>query len=68
MLNAFECFLFIYFFCLCVFFYRDDTFSDTLSQKADSEASSGHGGEEKCSTRDIGSPTDNRIPDTYISR
>uniref|UniRef100_A0A8C1Q7G2 SLIT-ROBO Rho GTPase activating protein 1a n=1 Tax=Cyprinus carpio TaxID=7962 RepID=A0A8C1Q7G2_CYPCA len=36
----------------------DDTFSDTLSQKADSEASSGHGGEEKCSSRDIGSPTD----------
>uniref|UniRef100_A0A672LYN3 SLIT-ROBO Rho GTPase-activating protein 1 n=1 Tax=Sinocyclocheilus grahami TaxID=75366 RepID=A0A672LYN3_SINGR len=37
----------------------DDTFSDTLSQKADSEASSGHGGEEKCSSRDIGSPADN---------
>uniref|UniRef100_A0A673GB67 SLIT-ROBO Rho GTPase-activating protein 1-like n=1 Tax=Sinocyclocheilus rhinocerous TaxID=307959 RepID=A0A673GB67_9TELE len=35
----------------------DDTFSDTLSQKADSEASSGHGGEEKSSSRDIGSPT-----------
>uniref|UniRef100_A0A9J7ZG33 SLIT-ROBO Rho GTPase-activating protein 1 n=1 Tax=Cyprinus carpio carpio TaxID=630221 RepID=A0A9J7ZG33_CYPCA len=45
----------------------DDTFSDTLSQKADSEASSGHGGEEKCSTRDIGSPTDSRLPDSYIS-
>uniref|UniRef100_A0A671S3W2 SLIT-ROBO Rho GTPase-activating protein 1 n=1 Tax=Sinocyclocheilus anshuiensis TaxID=1608454 RepID=A0A671S3W2_9TELE len=45
----------------------DDTFSDTLSQKADSEASSGHGGEEKCSSRDIGSPTDSRLPDAYIS-
>uniref|UniRef100_A0A9J8CTS4 SLIT-ROBO Rho GTPase activating protein 1a n=1 Tax=Cyprinus carpio carpio TaxID=630221 RepID=A0A9J8CTS4_CYPCA len=45
----------------------DDTFSDTLSQKADSEASSGHGGEEKCSTRDIGSPTDSRLPDSYIN-
>uniref|UniRef100_A0A671S5R2 SLIT-ROBO Rho GTPase-activating protein 1 n=1 Tax=Sinocyclocheilus anshuiensis TaxID=1608454 RepID=A0A671S5R2_9TELE len=44
----------------------DDTFSDTLSQKADSEASSGHGGEEKCSSRDIGSPTDSRLPDAYI--
>uniref|UniRef100_A0A8C2BG75 SLIT-ROBO Rho GTPase-activating protein 1 n=1 Tax=Cyprinus carpio TaxID=7962 RepID=A0A8C2BG75_CYPCA len=46
----------------------DDTFSDTLSQKADSEASSGHGGEEKCSSRDIGSPADSRLPDAYISR
>uniref|UniRef100_A0A671MBG7 SLIT-ROBO Rho GTPase-activating protein 1-like n=1 Tax=Sinocyclocheilus anshuiensis TaxID=1608454 RepID=A0A671MBG7_9TELE len=46
----------------------DDTFSDTLSQKADSEASSGHGGEEKCSSRDIGSPADSRLPDSYISR
>uniref|UniRef100_A0A672LUY7 SLIT-ROBO Rho GTPase-activating protein 1 n=1 Tax=Sinocyclocheilus grahami TaxID=75366 RepID=A0A672LUY7_SINGR len=44
----------------------DDTFSDTLSQKADSEASSGHGGEEKCSSRDIGSPADSRLPDSYI--
>ncbi|XP_017321834.2 SLIT-ROBO Rho GTPase-activating protein 1 isoform X4 [Ictalurus punctatus] len=43
----------------------DDTFSDTLSQKADSEASSGHGGDEKCSNRDLTSPTDR--PDTYIS-
>ncbi|KAI5623858.1 SLIT-ROBO Rho GTPase-activating protein 1 isoform X1 [Silurus asotus] len=43
----------------------DDTFSDTLSQKADSEASSGHGGDEKCSSRDLTSPTDR--PDTYIS-
>uniref|UniRef100_A0A673GAP4 SLIT-ROBO Rho GTPase-activating protein 1-like n=1 Tax=Sinocyclocheilus rhinocerous TaxID=307959 RepID=A0A673GAP4_9TELE len=46
----------------------DDTFSDTLSQKADSEASSGHGGEEKSSSRDIGSPTGSRLPDAYISR
>uniref|UniRef100_A0A672LYF2 SLIT-ROBO Rho GTPase activating protein 1 n=1 Tax=Sinocyclocheilus grahami TaxID=75366 RepID=A0A672LYF2_SINGR len=51
----------------CLLFYRDDTFSDTLSQKADSEASSGHGGEEKCSSRDIGSPADSRLPDSYIS-
>ncbi|KAF4091720.1 hypothetical protein AMELA_G00040080 [Ameiurus melas] len=43
----------------------DDTFSDTLSQKADSEASSGHGGDDKCSNRDLTSPTDR--PDTYIS-
>uniref|UniRef100_A0A8C2BBB7 SLIT-ROBO Rho GTPase activating protein 1a n=1 Tax=Cyprinus carpio TaxID=7962 RepID=A0A8C2BBB7_CYPCA len=41
----------------------DDTFSDTLSQKADSEASSGHGGEEKCSSRDIGPPA--RPTDTH---
>uniref|UniRef100_A0A7N6AIM8 SLIT-ROBO Rho GTPase-activating protein 1 n=1 Tax=Anabas testudineus TaxID=64144 RepID=A0A7N6AIM8_ANATE len=33
----------------------DDNFSDTLSQKADSEASSGHAGEDKCSAKDIGS-------------
>uniref|UniRef100_A0A671YQZ0 SLIT-ROBO Rho GTPase activating protein 1 n=1 Tax=Sparus aurata TaxID=8175 RepID=A0A671YQZ0_SPAAU len=39
----------------------DDNFSDTLSQKADSEASSGHAGEDKCSGKDIGSPTDSRI-------
>uniref|UniRef100_A0A8C4HVN4 SLIT-ROBO Rho GTPase-activating protein 1 n=1 Tax=Dicentrarchus labrax TaxID=13489 RepID=A0A8C4HVN4_DICLA len=31
----------------------DDNFSDTLSQKADSEASSGHAGEDKCSGKDI---------------
>ncbi|XP_058243513.1 SLIT-ROBO Rho GTPase-activating protein 1 isoform X2 [Hemibagrus wyckioides] len=43
----------------------DDTFSDTLSQKADSEASSGHGGDEKCSGRDLTSPTDRT--DAYIS-
>uniref|UniRef100_A0A8C2ZG33 SLIT-ROBO Rho GTPase-activating protein 1 n=1 Tax=Cyclopterus lumpus TaxID=8103 RepID=A0A8C2ZG33_CYCLU len=33
----------------------DDSFSDTLSQKADSEASSGHAGEDKCLGKDIGS-------------
>ncbi|XP_041746560.1 SLIT-ROBO Rho GTPase-activating protein 1-like isoform X1 [Coregonus clupeaformis] len=42
----------------------DDNFSDTLSQKADSEASSGHGAEDK----DMGSPTDTRISDAYIGR
>uniref|UniRef100_A0A6Q2YDT6 SLIT-ROBO Rho GTPase-activating protein 1 n=1 Tax=Esox lucius TaxID=8010 RepID=A0A6Q2YDT6_ESOLU len=31
----------------------DDNFSDTLSQKADSEASSGHGAEDKCSGKDM---------------
>uniref|UniRef100_A0A672FGQ9 SLIT-ROBO Rho GTPase-activating protein 1 n=1 Tax=Salarias fasciatus TaxID=181472 RepID=A0A672FGQ9_SALFA len=46
----------------------DDNFSDTLSQKADSEASSGHAGEEKCSGKDISSPTDARISEAYISR
>ncbi|XP_029010824.1 SLIT-ROBO Rho GTPase-activating protein 1 isoform X3 [Betta splendens] len=46
----------------------DDNFSDTLSQKADSEASSGHAGEEKCSGKDISSPTDGRISEAYISR
>ncbi|KAB5574769.1 hypothetical protein PHYPO_G00212850 [Pangasianodon hypophthalmus] len=43
----------------------DDTFSDTLSQKADSEASSGHGGDEKCSSRDLTSPADRS--DAFIS-
>lgn len=52
---------------LCVVCDRDDSFSDTLSQKADSEASSGHG-EEKCPVRDMGSPTDGRIADAYVSR
>lgn len=47
---------------------RDDNFSDTLSQKADSEASSGHAGEEKCSGKDIGSPPDPRISEVYITR
>uniref|UniRef100_A0A8C4HX26 SLIT-ROBO Rho GTPase-activating protein 1 n=1 Tax=Dicentrarchus labrax TaxID=13489 RepID=A0A8C4HX26_DICLA len=46
----------------------DDNFSDTLSQKADSEASSGHAGEDKCSGKDIGSPTDPRISEAYITR
>uniref|UniRef100_A0A8C7Q9E4 SLIT-ROBO Rho GTPase activating protein 1a n=1 Tax=Oncorhynchus mykiss TaxID=8022 RepID=A0A8C7Q9E4_ONCMY len=46
----------------------DDNFSDTLSQKADSEASSGHGAEDKCSGKDISSPTDTRITDAYIGR
>uniref|UniRef100_A0A6Q2ZAT0 SLIT-ROBO Rho GTPase-activating protein 1 n=1 Tax=Esox lucius TaxID=8010 RepID=A0A6Q2ZAT0_ESOLU len=45
----------------------DDNFSDTLSQKADSEASSGHGAEDKCSGKDMVSPTDPRISETYIS-
>ncbi|XP_060932664.1 SLIT-ROBO Rho GTPase-activating protein 1 isoform X3 [Limanda limanda] len=45
----------------------DDSFSDTLSQKADSEASSGHAGEEKCSGKDISSPTDPRISEAYIT-
>uniref|UniRef100_A0A8C8H4K6 SLIT-ROBO Rho GTPase activating protein 1a n=1 Tax=Oncorhynchus tshawytscha TaxID=74940 RepID=A0A8C8H4K6_ONCTS len=50
--------------------YWDDNFSDTLSQKADSEASSGHGAEDKdmCSGKDMGSPTDTKIPDAYIGR
>ena len=47
---------------------RDDNFSDTLSQKADSEASSGHAGEDKCSGKDIGSPTDTRISEAFITR
>ncbi|KAM6926458.1 SLIT-ROBO Rho GTPase-activating protein 1 isoform 4-T4 [Lycodopsis pacificus] len=46
----------------------DDNFSDTLSQKADSEASSGHAGEEKCLGKDIGSPSDTRISEAYITR
>ncbi|XP_026166769.1 SLIT-ROBO Rho GTPase-activating protein 1 isoform X2 [Mastacembelus armatus] len=45
----------------------DDNFSDTLSQKADSEASSGHGGEDKCSGKDISSPADTRISEAYIT-
>uniref|UniRef100_A0A8C2ZGH9 SLIT-ROBO Rho GTPase-activating protein 1 n=1 Tax=Cyclopterus lumpus TaxID=8103 RepID=A0A8C2ZGH9_CYCLU len=44
-----------------------DIFSDTLSQKADSEASSGHAGEDKCLGKDIGSPSDTRISEAYIS-
>uniref|UniRef100_A0A667Y589 SLIT-ROBO Rho GTPase-activating protein 1 n=1 Tax=Myripristis murdjan TaxID=586833 RepID=A0A667Y589_9TELE len=46
----------------------DDNFSDTLSQKADSEASNGHTGDDKCSGKDIGSPTDSRISEAYITR
>ncbi|KAK2918097.1 SLIT-ROBO Rho GTPase-activating protein 1 isoform X3 [Channa argus] len=45
----------------------DDNFSDTLSQKADSETSSGHAGEDKCSGKDIGSPSDTRISEAYIT-
>ncbi|XP_078273376.1 SLIT-ROBO Rho GTPase-activating protein 1-like isoform X3 [Rhinoraja longicauda] len=46
----------------------DDTFSDTLSQKADSEASSGAATEDKLSSKnDITSPTE-RIPDVYTAR
>ncbi|XP_061677943.1 SLIT-ROBO Rho GTPase-activating protein 1 isoform X3 [Syngnathoides biaculeatus] len=45
----------------------DDNFSDTLSQKADSEASSGHAGEEKCSGKDITSPSDTRISEPFIT-
>nr|XP_061812233.1 SLIT-ROBO Rho GTPase-activating protein 1-like isoform X3 [Nerophis lumbriciformis] len=46
----------------------DDNFSDTLSQKADSEASSGHAGEDKCSGKDISLPNDNRISEAFITR
>ncbi|XP_078532177.1 SLIT-ROBO Rho GTPase-activating protein 1 [Lissotriton helveticus] len=45
----------------------DDTFSDTLSQKADSEASSGPIVEEKSSSKDMNSPTD-RHSDSYAPR
>ncbi|XP_036374254.1 SLIT-ROBO Rho GTPase-activating protein 1 isoform X3 [Megalops cyprinoides] len=45
----------------------DDAFSDSLSQKADSEASSGPAADDKCSGRDMSSPTD-RLPEAYISR
>uniref|UniRef100_A0AAQ5ZBW2 SLIT-ROBO Rho GTPase-activating protein 1 n=1 Tax=Amphiprion ocellaris TaxID=80972 RepID=A0AAQ5ZBW2_AMPOC len=44
----------------------DDNFSDTLSQKADSEASSGHAGDDKCSGKDISSPTDTRISELWF--
>uniref|UniRef100_A0A803V896 SLIT-ROBO Rho GTPase activating protein 1 n=1 Tax=Ficedula albicollis TaxID=59894 RepID=A0A803V896_FICAL len=43
----------------------DDTFSDTLSQKADSEASSGPITEDKSSSKDMNSPTD-RHSDVYL--
>uniref|UniRef100_A0A8D0CDC0 SLIT-ROBO Rho GTPase-activating protein 1 n=1 Tax=Salvator merianae TaxID=96440 RepID=A0A8D0CDC0_SALMN len=45
----------------------DDTFSDTLSQKADSETSSGPIMEDKASSKDMNSPTD-RHSDTYLGR
>ncbi|XP_076410283.1 SLIT-ROBO Rho GTPase-activating protein 1 isoform X3 [Peromyscus maniculatus bairdii] len=45
----------------------DDTFSDTLSQKADSEASSGPVTEDKSSSKDMNSPTD-RHSDGYLAR
>ncbi|XP_036025565.1 SLIT-ROBO Rho GTPase-activating protein 1 isoform X1 [Onychomys torridus] len=45
----------------------DDTFSDTLSQKADSEASSGPVAEDKSSSKDMNSPTD-RHSDGYLAR
>lgn len=75
----FFCFTYLFIFWLsvisCCSFYvalsvcpRDDNFSDTLSQKADSEASSGHAGEDKCSGKDMGSPADTRISEAYISR
>uniref|UniRef100_A0A8C9RFL8 SLIT-ROBO Rho GTPase activating protein 1 n=1 Tax=Scleropages formosus TaxID=113540 RepID=A0A8C9RFL8_SCLFO len=43
----------------------DDSFSDTLSQKADSETSSGHAVEDKCSGKDIGSPVE-RVQEAYV--
>lgn len=69
----------LFFFCHFFFFFprldvtlsprpRDDNFSDTLSQKADSEASSGHTGEDRCSGKDMASPTDTRISEAYITR
>ncbi|KAJ8389986.1 hypothetical protein AAFF_G00111470 [Aldrovandia affinis] len=45
----------------------DDTFSDSLSQKADSEASSGPTAADKGSVKDMCSPTD-RHTEAYISR
>ncbi|XP_017947735.2 SLIT-ROBO Rho GTPase-activating protein 1 isoform X1 [Xenopus tropicalis] len=45
----------------------DDTFSDTLSQKADSEASSEPVTEDKSSSKDLTSPSD-RHPDFYLAR
>ncbi|XP_038621930.1 SLIT-ROBO Rho GTPase-activating protein 1 isoform X2 [Tachyglossus aculeatus] len=45
----------------------DDTFSDTLSQKADSEASSGPIADDKSSSKDMNSPTE-RHPDVYLAR
>lgn len=62
------CHLFCSFYVTLSVYPRDDNFSDTLSQKADSEASSGHAGEDKCSGKDIGSPPDPRISEAYITR
>ncbi|KAG8439608.1 hypothetical protein GDO86_005696 [Hymenochirus boettgeri] len=45
----------------------DDAFSDTLSQKADSEASSEPITEDKSSSKDLTSPAD-RHPDFYVAR
>ncbi|XP_034734219.1 SLIT-ROBO Rho GTPase-activating protein 1 isoform X2 [Etheostoma cragini] len=45
----------------------DDNFSDTLSQKADSEASSGHAVEDKFPGKDISLPSDTRISEAYIA-
>ncbi|XP_043944186.1 SLIT-ROBO Rho GTPase-activating protein 1 isoform X2 [Protopterus annectens] len=45
----------------------DDTFSDNLSQKADSETSSGPMTEDKSSTKDINSPTD-RHPEVFLAK
>ncbi|MGH0174189.1 UNVERIFIED_CONTAM: hypothetical protein FKN15_067716 [Acipenser sinensis] len=45
----------------------DDTFSDTLSLKADSEASSGPLSEDKCLSNEISSPPD-RHPEAYVGR
>ncbi|XP_069048161.1 SLIT-ROBO Rho GTPase-activating protein 1 isoform X2 [Lepisosteus oculatus] len=45
----------------------DDTFSDSLSLKTDSEASSGPVAEDKCSSKDISSPTE-RLPESFVSR
>lgn len=43
-------------------FHRDDAFSDSLSQKADSEASSGPLLDDKASSKnDIQSPTDHLV-------
>ena len=48
--------------------HRDDSFSDTLSQKAGSEGSSGQAAEDRCPGRDPGSPTEPRGSEAFISR
>lgn len=45
----------------------DDSFSDSLSQKADSEASSGHAADDKCSAKDVSGPPDTRLSEAYIT-